>query len=100
MSATFITTFKRKDLDFDWFKESEEFKNYITTKYINTGLCLQWRKQEVSEDQHTMTATSIWVDRESAVQATNDTYVRSNRIEMTRYCSFADIEISDNRDQL
>jgi len=100
MSVTFITTAKRKDLDFDWFEESAEFTEYVTEKYVKTGKCLQWRKPEVSDDQRTLTLTSIWIDIESALNATTDPYVRSNRAEMTRYGMFADIELSDNSNHL
>jgi hypothetical protein len=85
MPITFIITAKRANLETDWFTESSEFTDYINKTYIETGKCLQWRAQDVSDDQLTMTLTSIWTNRETLLECTNDYRVIYNQMDLTEY---------------
>jgi hypothetical protein len=85
MPITFIITAKRVNLETDWFIESSEFTDYINRTYIETGKCLQWRAQNVSDDQLTMTLTSIWINREAVLECTSDYRVNVNQMDLVAY---------------
>jgi hypothetical protein len=100
MPITFIITAKRKNLETDWFTEPTEFTNYINTTYIETEKCLQWREQHVSEDQYTMTLTSIWVNRESFLEGMSDLRLISNQMNLEDYSRNRNIEVTNNSQSL
>ena len=85
MSIKFIITAKRENLETSWYTEPTEFTDYINKTYIETGKCLQWRAQDVSDDQLTMTLTSIWINQEAVLECTSDYKVIVNQMDLVAY---------------
>ncbi len=56
-------TFMRPHTDAEWYTPSDEFKAWIKTNYIDTGLCTEWRAMEYTDSSElVMKITSTFVD--------------------------------------
>lgn len=94
MATIFKKTLFREDASVDFYRSSDEFNNYVTQTYINTGKILLWRQEEYQDDTlRLVTYETIFRDREALDEALNDLEFKRDAEQLTSYCYDAFIRL-------
>lgn len=94
LTRTFNRLHIRPSIDVEFYQDSEEFTQYMITTYVETGKCLQWRKQTfLDSEQLKMEIESIWLNDTCYQEADNDPNLLENFFTISNYCMSNNIQM-------
>lgn len=87
LNRTFNRLYVRPSTDVEFYQDSEEFTQYMVSTYVDTGKCLQFRKQTFLDDaQLKLQIESIWLNDTYYQEADNDPNLLENFFITSNYC--------------